>query len=148
MTNDQSRNWLTLGCVMGGLGVAIGAFGAHGLETAVEKWYEPEEAIKALETWEVGVRYLMYHAFAILVVAILMRGKAKPSGPRPLWVWSCRCFLLGTLVFSGLLFAIVLTGISKLGMIVPIGGLLLIVGWSLAAVGAWRIEKIDQATSE
>ena len=121
---------------MGALGVILGAFGAHGLEGAVKEWgLDIDEQSRRLATWDVAVRYQMYHALALLAVGIL--AVHKPS--KNLAVASI-AFTLGTLVFSGCLYALVLTGIKVLGAVVPLGGLSMIVGWLAFAVGVWRIK--------
>ena len=77
-----------------------------------------------MATWEVAVRYQMYHALALLVVGVW--ASFQPS--RAL-VIAGLAFVLGVVIFSGCLYALVLTGVKVLGAIVPIGGLLLIIGW-------------------
>src|SRR4051794_19289408 len=116
--------WIRIGAVLGGLGVIAGAFGAHGLEGKLDS--------RGLEVFETAAKYQMYHAPALLAVGLLMllgRGGASVN----LAGWS---FLLGTLIFSGTLYALALTGIRWLGAITPIGGLALIVGWFALAVAA------------
>jgi uncharacterized membrane protein YgdD (TMEM256/DUF423 family) len=130
----KTRHILLAGTVLGGLGVALGAFGAHWLEGAVKQWgLEPAEQLKRLETWEVAVRYQMYHALALLTLGLLtMRENNRCL------VWSARLFIIGVLIFSGCLYALVLSGIKILGAIVPIGGTCLIVAWIFLAVAAWK----------
>lgn len=130
----NARYILLAGSVLGGLGVALGAFGAHWLEGAVENWgLEPEEQVKRLATWEVAVRYQMYHALALLVIGILaVRANNRCLG------WSAKLFIVGTTIFSGCLYALVFSGVKILGAIVPIGGTCLIVAWGLLAVAAWK----------
>ena len=128
------RHILLAGIVLGGLGVALGAFGAHWLESAVRQWeLSGEEQTKRLATWEVAVRYQMYHALALLAVGIF----AARHNNR--WLgWSARFFIFGVAIFSGCLYTLVLSGVKILGAIVPIGGSCMIVGWILLAVAAWK----------
>lgn len=127
MRSNMDRMWIGAGALVCGLGVALGAFGAHGLESAVTEWYSDiADQQRRLEQWETGVRYQLVHGLALLSI-----GGLALVRPHRLLGLSAICFVAGTLIFSGMLYAIVLTGISKLGMIVPIGGLLLIVGWAL-----------------
>lgn len=112
---------LRAGAVLGGLAVAAGAFGAHGLRDSLP----PAD----LETFEVAVRYQMFHALALVLCAAL------PVGT-PRVVAAARCFLAGVVVFSGSLYALVLTGPRWLGAVTPVGGTLLIVGWVLLATAA------------
>lgn len=102
---------------MGGLAVAAGAFGAHMLE----KQLSP----RMLQVFETGVRYQMFHAIALLVVGMLgvIGGESralKTAG------WA---FLVGTLLFSGSLYALALTEITKLGAVTPLGGVGFLAGW-------------------
>ena len=122
---QTGRMLLMLGAGMGALGVTLGAFGAHALEgyLAVQT---PDSSTTArmMATWEVAVRYQMYHAVALLVVGVW--ASFQPS--RAL-VIAGLAFVLGVMIFSGCLYALVLTGVKVLGAIVPIGGVLLIIGW-------------------
>jgi uncharacterized membrane protein YgdD (TMEM256/DUF423 family) len=112
----MNRHWLVLGSVSACLAVAAGAFGAHALKAS----FSPE----ALVTWETAARYQMYHALAMLAVG---------AAAQALRTTSLRVagllFLIGTLIFSGSLYALVLTGERWLGAITPIGGLALMAGW-------------------
>lgn len=124
----MTRLWILSGAILGGLAVAAGSFGAHGLRQVLE-------ATGRADNWETAVRYAFYHAAALLVVglaaalpqAIGARGLLNAAG------WS---FLTGTLIFSGCLAALALTGVRVLGAIVPIGGVLFLVGWALLAAAA------------
>jgi uncharacterized membrane protein YgdD (TMEM256/DUF423 family) len=107
------------------LAVAAGAFGAHGLE----KHVTPE----LLDTFEVGARYHMYHALAIGLAAAVM--PPRPGGRLVAAAWA---FLIGLIIFSGSLYALVLSGVKWLGAITPIGGVSLMVGWALLAAGAMK----------
>ena len=100
-------------------GIAAGAFGAHGLEGMVT----PDR----LDTWETAALYHLLHGVALLVVARL---DASP--------WVARLLAAGTLVFSGSLYLLVLTDTGWLGAITPIGGTLMIAGWTLLALKGAR----------
>jgi uncharacterized membrane protein YgdD (TMEM256/DUF423 family) len=111
-----------LGAVLGALGVLAGAFGAHGLKGRLE----PD----ALASFETGVRYQLVHALALLAVGALARGDGGSFRvPTVL-------FLLGTLLFSGSIYALVLGGPRWLGPVTPLGGALLIAGWVALAFAA------------
>jgi len=128
--------WIAVGAVLGAIGVALGAYGAHGLEKQLAAWgYAGEDLAKRLANHETAVRYQMWHALAIVLVGVALTGR-----PTPWWHAAGWAFLAGVLIFSGLLYALVLTGPSWrwLGAVVPIGGLSLIAGWLLLAVGALR----------
>ena len=113
-----ARLLLQLACLLGGLGVAIGAFGAHSLRAFLEK-------TGRFDTFETAVRYQFYHVLALLAIGILwaVRPELRALGTTG-WLW-----LGGILVFSGSLYALCFTGITKLGAVAPVGGVLLIAGW-------------------
>lgn len=128
----NAKTWLVLGACLGGLAVGLGAFGAHGLP----KYYDlldlsAGDALrhKGPANWEIAARYHMYHALAMLGVGILADRKR-------LFLLDAAgiCFFFGTLIFSGCLYALSLTGTKILGAIVPIGGVSFIVGWVLLAL--------------
>jgi uncharacterized membrane protein YgdD (TMEM256/DUF423 family) len=121
----MARTFLTLAAISGFLAVALGAFGAHGLRERV--------APDLLAVFEVGVRYHMYHALALAIVAV-----ALERWPAPLLEWAGWCFVAGTVVFSGSLYVLVLSGTRWLGAITPFGGVAFLAGWVLLAVAAWR----------
>ena len=118
---------LILGTTLAGLGVILGAFGAHKLKQLV-----PPESVATFQT---GVQYQMYHAFALLIVGVLSDRLAGS-----LLNWSGIFFLIGIILFSGSLYLITSfkamdkVGISGVGLITPIGGLMFIVGWILLLV--------------
>lgn len=121
--NVYSRRWARVGAVSAGLAVAAGAFGAHALRERVDA--------RALEVFETAARYQMYHALALMFVAWLA-DRAPASGSVRLAGWA---FVVGTVVFSGSLYLLTLTGASWLGAITPLGGVAFLVGW--AAVVGW-----------
>jgi uncharacterized membrane protein YgdD (TMEM256/DUF423 family) len=115
---------LVLGALSGLISVAAGAFGAHALRGRLT----PE----LLATFETAARYQMYHALALLAVGLSARGAS------PLWAWSGWLFVAGTVLFSGSLYALALTGVRWLGAITPLGGLCFLGGWALLALAAWK----------
>jgi uncharacterized membrane protein YgdD (TMEM256/DUF423 family) len=105
------------------LSVALGAFAAHGLKEKLDAG--------ALAGFETGVRYHVYHALALFAVAwIVSRAPSRSAQAAGF------CFLVGILLFSGSLYALALTGVRKLGMITPFGGVLFLAGWAALALGA------------
>lgn len=106
-------------------GVAAGAFGAHGLRQAVS----PD----MLAVWQTAVLYQMVHGLGLLALAALQGRLA--AGPAR---WAGRFMVAGILIFSGSLYVLVLSGITVLGAITPIGGVCFIVAWALVALAAWR----------
>ena len=118
------RLWFITGCLMAGLGVAAGAFGAHALKQRLS----PE----LLQVFETGVRYQMYHAFGLLAVALAMN--RWPNSALQIAAW---LFVAGIVLFSGSLYALCLSGIRVLGAITPIGGLCFLGGWVFLALTIW-----------
>ena len=122
----MDRIFFALGALSGGLAVALGAFGAHGLKARL--------AADLLATFETGVRYQMYHALALLAVAWAV----THWGGSPLPVAAGWLFVAGTLLFSFSLYALALTGVRWLGAITPLGGVAFVAGWLCLALVAWR----------
>lgn len=118
--------FIVLGSLNALLGVALGAFGAHGLKARVS----PE----LLTVWQTGVLYHLVHALALLLIGILCQ--LMPDVP--LVRTSGWTLQLGILLFSGSLYVMVLTGMRGLGMITPLGGVAFLLGWLLLAVSAWQ----------
>jgi uncharacterized membrane protein YgdD (TMEM256/DUF423 family) len=114
----MERTVLIIAAALGFAGVALGAFGAHALRAKV-----PPERLVIFET---GVRYLMYHALALIGVAWLVSAPGARTAAS-LAAWS---FLAGVVLFSGSLFALTLTGQRRWGAVTPIGGLAFLVGWA------------------
>ena len=113
-----------IGAVLGFLGVALGAFGAHALKKRL--------SVEMLAVFETGVRYQMYHALAVLIVAAAI----GHIGNAPLLIAAGWFFAAGVLLFSGSLYALALTNTRALGAITPLGGLLFLIGWALLGVFA------------
>lgn len=118
--------FLMLGSISGFLSVALGAFGAHALKEKLDEY--------SLGIFHTGVTYQTTHALALVLVALLLKWYADSSG----LVWAGWCFVAGTLIFSGSLYTLAMTGIKVLGAITPIGGVLFLVGWALLAIHAWK----------
>jgi uncharacterized membrane protein YgdD (TMEM256/DUF423 family) len=120
-------NWTATGAVMMALGVMIGAFGAHGLQGRIDA--------HAMEIYQRAVLYHFIHSIGILIVAglsgagLVARGSAN---------WVCWLLLAGVVLFSGSLYALVLSGAQILGAITPIGGVSFIAAWVVLAVSALR----------
>ena len=119
--SPHERLPLLSGALLAALGVLLGAFGAHGLRAALN----PE----ALGWWQTGVQYQMWQAIGLVAI-----GAARLPGTR-LSVW---LLTLGTLIFSGSLYLLALTGARWLGMVTPVGGVLMIAGWVFFALKLLR----------
>jgi uncharacterized membrane protein YgdD (TMEM256/DUF423 family) len=121
------RWFLITASLTGALSVALGAFAAHTLKQVLS----PE----AVATFETGVRYQFYHAFALLAVAIIYE-----KYPGSLLQWAGNCFQVGIILFSGSLYLLTAlkaadtVGVSKIGIITPFGGLFFIAGWILMVI--------------
>ena len=120
----MARLFFPLGSLSALVGVALGAFGAHGLRGRV--------APDMLNVFEIGVRYQLYHALALLVVGAI--AGRLPAGTLAIAGW---LFVAGTVVFSGSLYVLVLSGQRWLGAVTPLGGLAFLAGWLLLAWAAW-----------
>ena len=121
----MDRVFFIAGAVSAFVGVAVGAFGAHGLKSRLDA--------EALAVFEVGVRYQMYHAFALVAA-----GWAVSRWPGALAVAGGWLFVVGTLLFSGSLYLLSLTGVRWLGAITPLGGLAFLAGWLCLAAHALK----------
>ncbi len=125
----NAKTWLVLGASLGVLGVAAGTFGAHALPDYLEAAGMESAIAKRQEWWETGVRYQMYHALALLGVA-WVAGQKKALLP----TFAGLAMFIGTLIFSGCLYALAMTGQTVIGRVVPIGGALFVVGWIFLAL--------------
>jgi len=119
----EARLVFVLGSFLGGLAVAFGAFGAHALRARLA----PDLAA----VFETGVRYQMFHALALLALALAIAHWPQRRLATAAWL-----MFAGTLVFSGSLQVLAVTGARWLGAVTPMGGIVLIAGW---AVAAWRL---------
>ena len=113
-----------LGCVSAFVAVALGAFGAHALRGRLV----PD----MLAVFEIGVRYQMYHALALLAVGGIAARWGGSAAVAAGWL-----FVAGTVLFSGSLYALAFTGQRWLGAVTPVGGAALLVGWAALAWAAW-----------
>ncbi|MBB6672365.1 DUF423 domain-containing protein [Cohnella nanjingensis] len=109
--------YVKIGAAVAGLAVAFGAFGAHSLKETL--------SADDLAVFETGVRYQMYHGLGILLIALL--ADRLPSAK--LTQWAARLLVIGTVLFSGSLYALSLSGIKPLGAITPLGGVAFLAGW-------------------
>jgi len=121
----MDRVFFGMGAVLGAIGVAAGAFGAHAMRTRV--------APEMLVVFETGVRYHLVH-----VLALLAAGWAAARWPSPAVTAAGWLFVAGILLFSGSLYALALTGVRALGLVTPVGGGAFILGWIALAWAAWR----------
>lgn len=123
----MTKLFLILGSLSGALSVALGAFAAHALRERLEP--------RMLEVFKTGVQYQMMHALALLAVAWVCSRTASPFAPA-----AGICFLAGTLLFSGSLYAMTMGGPKWLGPITPLGGLSFMLGWLCLAAAAWKMQ--------
>jgi uncharacterized membrane protein YgdD (TMEM256/DUF423 family) len=142
--------WFVCGAILAALGVVNGAFAAHGLRDNLTRRYveilpenmpdfEIDDLLrKRVGDFETGARYQMYHAFGLMILAL-----AAVRKPSKLWSAAGVCFFFGTVLFSGCLYALVLTNKTWLGAVVPIGGSLFIVGWVLAAIAGYKLAAAE-----
>ena len=124
--HSNARLFLLAGTLLGGLGVALGAFGAHGLQKMLDT--------RLFEVYETAVLYQFLHAFALLITGLWLRqggaaGLLRIAG----WAW-----IAGVALFCGSLYIYVFTGVHWLAIVTPVGGTLFILGWLAAARAAWK----------
>jgi uncharacterized membrane protein YgdD (TMEM256/DUF423 family) len=126
------RNYFITAAVLGALAVALGAFGAHGLQRITT-----DETI--LHSYQTGVQYQVYHSLALLIAAAVSEKLTARY-----FHWAALCFTVGVLLFSGSLYLITYLKIQEssavriIGPVTPVGGLLFIAGWLLLALAATR----------
>jgi uncharacterized membrane protein YgdD (TMEM256/DUF423 family) len=121
----MERLFFVIGSVSAFVAVALGAFAAHALKARLDAG--------TLATFEIGVRYQMVHALALLAVAW-----AQTRWPGTLTIAAGWLFIAGTLLFSGSLYLLVLSGARWLGAVTPLGGLAFLAGWLCLAWAAWK----------
>jgi uncharacterized membrane protein YgdD (TMEM256/DUF423 family) len=118
------KRFIVIGCILGFLTVALGAFGAHAIRSRIA----PDD----FATYQTAIQYLGLHTFAVIVAGLLCWIRPELKSPRMAgWL-----FLIGTLIFSGSLIALALTGVKWLGAITPIGGACFLAGWISLTVAA------------
>jgi len=138
----MSRFWLILGALLAGSSVALGALAAHMMDDFFQKKYAATEqkqvagfsmpaSYKYLQDFKTGAEYQMYHSLALIAVGLI--SQTRRSLALHVAGWS---FLVGIVLFSGLLYALTITGHRWLGAIVPIGGVSFLVGWVSLVIGA------------
>jgi len=123
------RGFLMLAAFFGFTGVALGAFAAHGLKNRL--------SAECLAIFHTGVMYQLVHALALLAVALL-----AVQIPGRLMTWAGISFVVGIVLFSGSLYLLTLTGVTRLGIITPFGGLAFLAGWLLLGMAAWRLGTV------
>ena len=122
----MARLWLLLSAFAGFTGVALGAFAAHGLKQRLTPEY--------LAVFQTGTHYQLIHALALFGVGLLAL-----QMPGRLVNLAGGAFALGILLFSGSLYLLTLSGIGKLGIITPFGGVAFLVGWLCLGLSAWKL---------
>lgn len=127
-----------VGAVLAAAGVAAGAFGAHQLRPMFEKIAEsnPELAVRRQGNWETAAHYQLMHALGVLLIGVLLSIR-----PHRLLVISAWLLTLGTIIFSGMLYLLVLLDLPILGAIVPLGGISMIAGWGSLAAAGWSLGR-------
>ena len=119
-----ARLFLVVAALLGALSIVGGAFGAHALKGQLTE--------AALNSFETGVRYQMYHAIALISVALLVKQHPDVS----VLTTAGWCFIVGVVLFSGSLYGLSLGGIKALGPVTPLGGVAFIAGWVCLAIAS------------
>ncbi|MCT7975303.1 DUF423 domain-containing protein [Laspinema olomoucense] len=124
----MAQLFMVTASILAGLSVAAGAFASHALK--------PQLSERAIEIFETGARYQMYHALALLFVGLMVTQTEIPS----IWLRVAGfAFIAGVFIFSGSLYTLSLSGIKWLGAITPIGGAAFLLGWGCLAVATWKM---------
>ena len=119
------KNYIIIASLFAALAILFGAFGSHALKERL--------SAQSLEVYDIATRYLMFHALGIFLIALLGFQLPKESLEIPVII-----MVVGTSIFSGSLYLIAMLDFKKLGMVTPIGGLLLIVSWLLLAYNTYK----------
>ena len=114
----MSPVWITLGSISAFLAVAAGAFAAHGLSEVLDE--------RATEVFQTAVRYQLFHALALLIVGILDQRRRAMQFEIAGW-----CFTAGTILFSGSLYILAISGFQWMGAVTPLGGVAFLLGWAV-----------------
>ncbi|MBE9124931.1 MULTISPECIES: DUF423 domain-containing protein [unclassified Coleofasciculus] len=125
----MARIFLFIAALLGGFAVAGGAFAAHALKAKLSE--------RAIDIFETGTRYQIYHSLALLVVALLL---SRAEAAQSMLVTAGLAFIVGIALFSGSLYAMSLTGMKWAGAIAPFGGVAFILGWGCLAIAAWNFK--------
>ncbi len=125
------RIFIILSGLLGFTAVALGAFGAHGLQSRLGSL---PDGVKRLDWWNTAAHYHLTHALALAVAAWLLHRGAGAAALVAGWA-----FVAGVTLFSGSLYVMTITGETKLGVITPFGGLLFLLGWGAIMVAGWRL---------
>ena len=123
----MDRTFLALGALSAGISVAAGAFGAHALKARL--------APDLLAVFETGARYQMYHALGLVAAAW---AGSRGAGAHGAATWAGWLFVAGTVLFTGSLYALALSGVRALGAVTPFGGVAFLAGWLALAIAALR----------
>mgnify|MGYP001818251350 CR=1 FL=1 len=115
--------FLMIGTISGAMSVMVGAFGAHALKNLLT-------LNERTETFETAVKYQFYHSLALILLGLLMLREANKY-----FVYAGYGFIAGIIIFSGSLYILSITGTTKWGAVTPFGGLALIIGWIMMAIG-------------
>lgn len=125
----MTQFFLAIAAIFGGIAVAAGAFGSHALREQLSD--------RAMDIFETGARYQMYHALALLAVGILVSQAKVVPVTLPIAGYA---FIAGILIFSGSLYTLSISGIKWLGAIAPFGGTFLMLGWVCLAIAALKYQ--------
>ena len=130
-----SKHLLTFGGFFAGVGVALGAFAAHGLKKSLSPYL--------IEVFNTGVQYQFIHAIAIVLCGVLLQQKLSDKSQK-YFARAAICFIIGILCFSGSLYALALTGIKWFGPVTPLGGITFMLGWGMFVYAALQIKEVNQ----
>ena len=127
----QERHILASAAISMFIAIGLGAFGAHGLKQIL--------SVEMLAIWQTAVQYQLIHGLALFALAIVYPRFAQVGANS--FKFIAPCFIVGTLLFSGSLYALALSGIKALGAITPLGGIAFLLGWLLLAKSAAHLQS-------
>ena len=130
----MTKLFFMTGTLGGFFSVALGAFAAHGLKAQL--------TVQLLATFKTAVEYQFFHSLALILIALVLTIKPKTQYLN-IAGWS---MIIGMVLFSGSLYALVITGVKSLGMITPLGGVAFLIGWLAFSLGIWKLnlEKFNE----
>ncbi len=131
----RSKYLLAIGGLLAGVGVALGAFAAHGLKAMLAPYL--------VEVFQTGVLYQFIHAIAILICGLLGLQQIGAKSQKYFSI-AAVCFIIGILCFSGSLYALAITGIKWFGPITPLGGITFMLGWGMFVFAAVQSKEVNQ----
>lgn len=139
----NSKYWIIAGACSAATAVALGAIGAHTLEGWLEKTFEPAVAAAKMQTWQTAAQYHRFHAVGMIIVGLLQQRSASKSIGAAGWL-----MLLGTILFSGVLYIYTVAPSRWMGPMFPLGGFSFIAAWLLLGFGVFKQGELTESRKQ